>query len=182
MPASLAVFAATAAQAAERSGGLPQLHYPDFSPQLIWLAITFGTLYFILSRWSLPRIAEVIEERRDRIQRDLDEAERLKGETEKALAAYEQELAAARARASSIARETREKLAAEVEQERARVESQVNGKLAEAERRIADMKLKAFAQVNEIATDTAGAIVAKLIGAEISSDEARRAIEPVAGE
>lgn len=181
MPASLVVLAAAAGEAA-KSGGLPQLHLPDFAPQLIWLAITFGALYFILSRWSLPRVAEVIEERRDRIQRDLDEAERLKGETEKALAAYEQELAAARGRAGSIARETRDALTAEVDSERGRVDAQVNAKVADAEKRIADMKSKALAQVNEIASDTAGAVVSKLIGAEVSPEEARRALSPVAGE
>ena len=182
MLASLAVLAAAAADAAQESGGLPQLNASDFAPQLFWLAVTFGALYFILSRWSLPRISEVIEERRNRIQRDLDEADRLKDETEKALAAYEHELAAARGRASSIAREMREKLAAEVEEERARVEAQVNAKLAEAEKRIADMKAKALAQVNEIATETAGSIVEKLVGADVSADEARRALEPVPGE
>ncbi|MCL4768338.1 MAG: F0F1 ATP synthase subunit B' [Hyphomicrobiaceae bacterium] len=182
MLASLAVLAAATAEATEQSGGLPQLYAPDFAPQLIWLAITFGALYFILSRWSLPRVAEVIEERRDRIQRDLDEADRLKGETEKALAAYEQELAAARGRAGSIARETRDKLAAEVDQERARADSQVNAKLEDAEKRIGQMKSKALAQVNEIATETAGAVVEKLIGAEVSAEEARRALEPVPGE
>ncbi len=182
MLASLVVLAAAAAEATEQGGGLPQLNAPDFAPQLIWLAITFGALYFILSRWSLPRISEVIEERRERIQRDLDEADRLKSETEKALAAYEQELAAARGRASAIARETREKLAAEVEDERARVEGQVNAKLAEAENRIAEMKTAALAQVNQIASDTAGSIVEKLIGAEVSAEDARRALEPVPGE
>ena len=182
MLASLAVLVAATAEATEQTGGLPQLNAPDFAPQLIWLAITFGALYFILSRWSLPRITEVIEERRDRIQRDLDEAESLKGETEKALIAYEQELAAARGRAGSIARETREKLAAEVEQERTRVDGQVNAKLADAEKRIAEMKTRALAQVNEIATDTAGSIVEKLIGAEVSAEDARGALEPVPGE
>ena len=182
MLASLVVLAAAAGEAAQSSGGLPQLHVPHFSPQLIWLAITFGVLYFILSRWSLPRVAEVIEERRDRIQRDLDEAERLKGETEKALAAYEQELAAARGRASAIARETRDALTAEVDGERGRVDAQVNAKVADAEKRIADMKSKALAQVSEIASDSAGAVVSKLIGAEVSPDEARRALGPVAGE
>ncbi len=182
MLASLAVLAAATAEATESAGGLPQLYAPDFAPQLVWLAITFFALYVILSRWSLPRIAEVIEERRDRIQRDLDEADRLKGETEKALAAYEQELAAARGRAGAIARETRERLAAEVDQERARAEGQVNARLAEAEKRISQMKAKALAQVNEIATETAGAVVERLIGAEVSAEEARRALEPVPGE
>lgn len=181
MLASLVVLAAAAGEAAQ-SGGLPQLYAPNFSPQLIWLAITFGALYFILSRWSLPRVAEVIEERRDRIQRDLDEAERLKGETEKALAAYEQELAAARGRAGAIARETRDTLTAEVDSERARVDAQINAKVTDAEKRISEMKSRALAQVNEIASDTAGAVVTKLIGADISADEARRALETAAGE
>jgi F-type H+-transporting ATPase subunit b len=182
MLASLAALAAAGAAAADKKGGLPQLHVPDFPPQLIWLALTFGVLYIVLARVALPRIGEVIEERRDRIQRDLDEAERLKIETEKALAAYEQALAAARGKAMAIARETRDRLAGEAEQERARVEAQVAAKLAEAEKRISDMKTKALTQVNEIATEIAGAIVAKLIGAEVSADEVRHALQPMPGE
>ena len=182
MLASLTALAAAAAAAAEKKGGLPQLHSPDFPPQLIWLALSFGVLYFILARVALPRIGEVIEERRDRIQRDLDEAERLKIETEKALAAYEEALAAARGRATGIARQTRDQLAGEVEQERARIEAQVAAKLAEAERRIADTKSRALAQVNEIAPELAGTIVAKLIGAQVSADEVRHALEPMPGE
>jgi F-type H+-transporting ATPase subunit b len=182
MLASLAALAVAAAAAADKKGGLPQLHVSDFPPQLIWLALSFGVLYFILARVALPRIGEVIEERRDRIQRDLDEAERLKIETEKALAAYEQALAAARGKATAIARETRERLAGEVEQERARVEAQVAAKLAEAENRIAVMKSRALAQVNEIATDLAGAIVARLLGTQVSADEVRHALQPMPGE
>jgi F-type H+-transporting ATPase subunit b len=182
MLASLAALAAAAAAAAEKKGGLPQLHVPDFPPQLIWLALSFGVLYFILARVALPRIGEVIEERRDRIQRDFDEAERLKIETEKALTAYEQALAAARGKATAIARETRDRLAGEVEQERARVEAQIAAQLAEAEKRITDMKSKALAQVNEIATEIAGAIVAKLIGTQVSADEVRHALQPIPGE
>jgi F-type H+-transporting ATPase subunit b len=182
MLASLTALAASAAAAAEKKGGLPQLHAPDFAPQLIWLAVSFGVLYFILARVALPRIGEVIEERRDRVQRDLDEAERLKIETEKALAAYEQALAAARGKATAIARETRDRLAGEVEQERARAEAEMAAKLAEAEKRIADMKSRALAQVNEIAADISGAIVAKLIGTPVGADEVRHALQPMPGE
>jgi F-type H+-transporting ATPase subunit b len=178
----LTALAAAAAATAEKQGGLPQLHAPDFAPQLVWLALTFGILYLLMSRVTLPRIGAVIEERRLRIQRDLDEAERLKMETEKALADYEQALAVARGKAGAIARETRDRLAAEVDEERARVDAEVATKLVEAERRIADMKDKALQQVREIAADTAGAVVARLIGADVGADEARRQLQPAAGE
>jgi F-type H+-transporting ATPase subunit b len=172
MSASLVVLAAAAEGA--KSGGLPQLEPAHFAPQLFWLAVCFAALYLLLSRVALPRVAEVINERRDRIRRDLDEAERLKGETESALAAYEQDLATARAQATALAREKREALAKTVEKERAQVESQVSAKVSAADARITDMKSRALAQVHTIAADTAQAIVEKLLGAHAAGGEARQ--------
>jgi F-type H+-transporting ATPase subunit b len=184
MLTSAAAFAAAAgaAGAAAAKGGLPQLHVPDFAPQLIWLAITFGALYFLMSRVALPRIGEVIEERRQRIQRDLDEAERLKSETEKAIANYEQALADARAKAGGIAKETRATLASEVDAERATVEQEIAAKLADAEARIAKTKSNALSQVNDIAADTASAIVERLLGQKVSVDDVRTALTPAPAE
>jgi len=164
------------------AAGLPQLNAPDFAPQLVWLAITFGVLYFIMSRVALPRIGQVLDQRGGRIQRDLDEAERLKAETEAAMAAYEAALAEARGKASAIVKEVRVALNSEVEQQRASTERQISDKLAEADARIADVKAKALGQVNEIARETAEAIVAKLLGKPVGADEVRRALEPVPGE
>lgn len=166
----------------EKKGGLPQLDAQNFAPQLFWLALTFGVLYFLMKRVALPRVSEVIEERHDRIQSDLTAAERLKGETEKALATYEKSLADARSNAGAIARETREKVGRETDQEKSKVDSQIAVKLAEAETRIAGMKSKALASVNEIAVDTAGAIIAKIIGEGVSPDEIKKALAPAAGE
>lgn len=160
----------------------PPLDPANFAPQLIWLALTFVVLYVLLKRVALPRVGEVIEERRDRIKRDLDSAERLKKETEAALSNYERALADARTSASTLARQARDKLTAETDQERARVDGQVAAKIADAESRIAATKSKAMASVSEIAVDTAAGIVAKLIGQDVSRDEATRALTPGAGE
>ena len=153
-----------------------------FVPQLVWLALSFGLLYLLLKRFALPRVGEVIEERRERIQRDLDKAEQLKAQTEQALAEYEQALAEARAKASVIARDMRDKLAAEVDGERAAVDAQIAQKLADAEARIAQSKSRAMASVGDIAAETAGAVVAKLLGGEVSKDEVRRALVQRAAE
>lgn len=175
--AILSILGPAIAEAAEKKGSsLPQLNSADWAPQLIWLAITFGVLYLLLSRIALPRISDVLEERRERIRRDLDEAARLKSETEKALADYEQALGDARGKAQAIARETRERLAAETDAERTRVEQQINNKIADAERRIADSKSQAMAQVNAIAGETAGSIVDKLIGIVPSANEVKTAL------
>src|ERR1700741_3893712 len=133
-------------------------------PQLFWLALTFGLLYVLLKRFALPRVGEVIEERRERIQRDLQKAEELKVETEQALATYEKALAEAPAKAGGIAKDIRDKLAAELDAERSKVEAEIAAKTSAAEARIAQSKASAMARVNEIAADTAGAIVARLTG------------------
>lgn len=182
MLAALYALAVTGVDQAEKKVGLPQLNVPDFAPQLVWLALSFGVLYLILSRVALPRIGQVIEERGGRIRRDLDEADRLKAETEAAIAVYEDALAQARGKSSAIVKEVRQALNAEVGHERSRVDQQVADKLAQAEARIAQTKTQALSQVAEIARETAEAIVTKLIGKNVGADEVRRALEPVPGE
>ena len=130
----------------------------------------------------LPRVGEVIEERGDRIKRDLEQAEKLKTDTEKALANYEQALAEARAKAGAIAKAMRDKLTAEVDKERAKVEAQIAAKLADAESRIAETKSRALASVGDIASEVAGAIVTRLIGTEPTKDEVQRALVQRAAE
>jgi F-type H+-transporting ATPase subunit b len=182
MIAAIPAFIVAAATAAheEKSGGLPQLNPGDFSPQLVWLAITFVVLYLILAYVALPRIGEVLEERRDRVQRDLDAADRFKAETDAALAAYERALSEARQKASTLAKDVRDKLTAETDKERAAVESQLTAKLAEAEKRIAATKAKALASVDEIAADTASAVVKKLLGEDVSPAEIKKVLQPAA--
>jgi F-type H+-transporting ATPase subunit b len=154
----------------------PPFDVTSFVPQLIWLALTFGFLYAALSRYLLPRIADVIDARQDGISRDLAKAEQLKNETEGALAAYEKALAEAKAKGSEIAKTTRDSLAAETDRERVRVETDLAKQSAAAEVRIADSKAKALASVNDVASDAVVAIVSKLTGATVSADDAKRAV------
>jgi F-type H+-transporting ATPase subunit b len=181
LTAAWALAGTAPAYAAEQSGGLPQLDAHDFAPQLAWLAVCFLVLLLIMSRFALPRIGEVLEERRDRIRRDLESAERLKGEAEAALAAYEKALAEARANASAMARKTREALRAEIDEERANLERELAARTRAAEARIAADKTRALASVTGIAAGAVGTIVQKLIGKDVSPDEISRALSGRAG-
>ncbi len=171
-----AVHTSTGAHHGAKDAGFPPFNTDTFAPQLVWLALVFAALYYLMSRVALPRIGEVIEERRERIQRDLDTAERLKGETDKALAEYEKALADARANAGSIARETREKLEANVAERQAAVDAQIESRVADAESRIAETRAKALSNVDEIATDVAGAVVKQLIDADVSAGDIQAAL------
>lgn len=167
--------AATAAQAGHQAAGhakvFPPLDPAVFVPQWIWLAISFALLYVVLARVVLPQIAGVLNDRKDRIRRDLDAAAKLKADTDKALAGYEKALGDARQSASGIAKDTRDKLAAETDGEKSKTEAQIAAKLQDAETRIAAMKSKALTAVNDIAAETAAEVVEKLIGQSVSAGD-----------
>lgn len=142
----------------------PPFDSTTFGSQLLWLAITFGLLYYLMSKIALPRIASILEERNDRVADDLAEAEKLKQETDEALAAYEQALAEAKQNAHGIAQEARDKSKDEIEAARSKIEADLETKMAEAESRIAAVKSEAMTEVDAIARETAGALVDLLIG------------------
>ena len=85
------------------SGVFPPFDQTTFASQVLWLAITFGLFYLLMSKLVIPRIGGILETRHDRIAQDLDEASRLKAEADAAIASYEQELASARAKGNAIA-------------------------------------------------------------------------------
>jgi F-type H+-transporting ATPase subunit b len=154
----------TEAPGAPHKGPFPPFNRDTFPSQLFWLAICFVLLYLITARLVQPRVAGILDSRRNRIAGDLAEASRFKAESEQAIAAYEKALADARTRAQTIASETRDRLQAEADRNRKALEGQLNARLADAERQIAATKDAAMANVRGIATEAAAAIVTRLTG------------------
>jgi F-type H+-transporting ATPase subunit b len=156
---------------------MPQLELHDFAPQLIWLAITFVTLYLVMARVALPRIANVIEERRDRIASDLDKAAQLKEETELAIKSYKTSLADAKARAHEIAQKAREEIGAEIDGERQAAEKVLAEKIAVAEKKLGEAKADAIAHVDDIAAEITCEMVEVLLGKRPDAKEVARVVK-----
>jgi F-type H+-transporting ATPase subunit b len=158
----------------------PPFDPSNFASQLVWLAITFGIFYVLVSRIIIPRIGGILETRRDRISQDIDEAQRLREESDAALAAYEHELAEARNRAHAIGQNARDEAKKKADAERERVEAELSEKLAEAEKQIDAIKQKAMAEVDGIATTATEAIVKQLIDDNITKAELSKAVAAAA--
>jgi len=176
---ALALVLATPAIAAEK--GMPQLDFSTYPPQLFWLAVTFIALYALMVRVALPRIGGMIEERRSRIASDLDRAQELKDNTERAIATYESELAEARARAHAIVQEKRNELTAEIDAERTSLDKEIAAKVMKAEKAIASARDKALGQVEDVASGLAGDIVAQLAGLKVTKADIARAVARAGG-
>lgn len=155
---------------------MPQLDTATFLPQLVWLLITFVILYVLMAKVALPRVAEVVDGRKKRLEHDLEEAARLKRETEKAIADYEQALAQARAKAQGIAGDTRAKLSADAAALRARVDAEIAEQTKTAEARIQAAKQQALSQLTSVAADAASDVVARLSGTAPAADAVNAAV------
>ena len=79
-----------------------------------------------------------------------------------------------------MAKDMRDTLTSEADKERGTVEGQLSAKLAEAEARIAATKSRALSSVDEIAAETASAVVSKLLGEEVSPAEVKKVLQPAA--
>lgn len=163
----------------ESHGAFPPFNPEYFPSQILWLAITFGLFYLFLQKVVLPRIGGILEVRRDRIAKDLDQAARMKEEADAAVAAYEQELTEAKANANTIGQKARDKARADADVERKRVEAELQAKLDKAEANIASIKAKAMNEVGTIAEDTAATIVRELIGGTVDKGSVAAAVKSV---
>jgi F-type H+-transporting ATPase subunit b len=165
----------------EPQGVFPPFQSEHYPSQLIWLTISFVLLYMLMSKIALPRIGSILAERSRIISDDLAAAERLKQQSDTARTAYEKALADARVRAQAIASSTREKQSAEADAAHKLLEAQLNERLATAEQSIAATRTSAMGHVHAIASDTASAIVERLIGKAPAEHEIAAALGDSSG-
>lgn len=158
---------------------MPQFQPEVFSPQLVWLAITFVLLYFLMARVALPRIGAVIEEREHKINDNLRKAEMLKQEAEAAVAAYEKRMADARAKAQETVHEIREQMANEAAERHEQLNQRLASEIADGEARIAEARAKAVARVRDMAVEVATAAAARLIGGPVEQAAVAGAVDQV---
>lgn len=156
--------AGTQHPAGANGAGFPPFKPEAFASQLFWLVIAFALLYALMAKVALPRVGAVIENRRARIEKDIDDAASMRRQADEAGAAYDRTMAAARNSAQAHAQENQAKLAAAADQRRRAVENELNAKLAAAEAEISAIRAKSMASVGAIAAEAGGEIVWRLTG------------------
>jgi F-type H+-transporting ATPase subunit b len=145
---------------AHEPSGLPQLDMETYPGQLFWLVITFGLLFILLSRVTLPRIAE-----------------QSKKDASDALAQYEAALAQARSKALAMADENRKRIVGEIEALKKEADAKAQDAMGKAEARIATERTRAEGNIRSAAAEAAASIVERLLGVQVSGDEAIAAVD-----
>lgn len=166
---------------AGQKAGLPQLDTSTFASQLFWLVITFGALYYYMSRKALPMVGEVLEARQARIADDLSRAQALKAEAATTFDAYENSLADARSQAQSVVAATTEQIQATAKEREAAVAADLSARTRASEEQIAAAKERAFTDIRSVASDIAREIAGKVAGVTVDAAQADKAVASVLG-
>lgn len=141
---------------------MPQFDPTSFPSQLFWLAVTFAILYLLMAKLALPRIGDLLAERRRKIDEALDAATRLTAEARGAEAEYEAALADARHHARQMIGEAAERAAHLAAARRGDFERRLDERVNAAEARIAAAKTEAAAELDAFCPELADAIVRRL--------------------
>jgi F-type H+-transporting ATPase subunit b len=161
---------------------MPQLDFSTWLPQLVWLAITFFVLFLLMKGIALPRVAAVLDARRNRLDQDLARAAELKSQAQAVIVANEKALAEARSQALATIRETTERLGAAAAERQHELAQALAERIGAAERDIAAAKERALAEVSGIAVDIAASLTAKLIGRTPSEAEVAAVVGNIVAE
>jgi F-type H+-transporting ATPase subunit b len=176
---SLLIGTAHAAETAhaEGAGTFPPFDASTFAGQIFWLVITFGVLYYLMSKIALPRVSEILETREGKIDGDLKSAAAMQDKAKAAGEAYEKLLADAKAGAQATAQKARDAANVAAETKRKEVEAETAKKIASSEASITVARDKAMTNVAGIASDTAIEIVKRITGIAPKADDLKRAVE-----
>jgi F-type H+-transporting ATPase subunit b len=136
--------------------------YPHVNELIVGL-LAFAVIFFFMWRWVLPRFQQVLEERRDKIQGELERAEATRRDAEAELERYRSQLAGAREEANRIieeARTTADQLRRDLQ---AKAEEEAQSTVARAQEEIRAERDRVFqelrTQVGEIAVELAARVV-----------------------
>ena len=158
---------------------MPQMEFTDYVPQIVWLVITFATLYFLMAKLALPRITDILETRQRRLDHDLELTETLRDEATATLAEYESAIAAARGESELILAEAHESIHSEARQQLDDLNARLEGEIAESDARIGNIMTQAMGELAVAASDAARTATERLIGFEVSEERARDAVDTI---
>ena len=150
--------------------------YPHWQ-ELAVGALAFAILFFFIWKWVLPRVNALLEERRQKIQGELEKAEETRRTADQELADYRTQLAGAREESNRIIEETRrtaDQLRADIE---ARAERESAAIVARAQEEIRAERDRVFQELRAEVADIAVGLAGRVVGQSLDPKAHQRLID-----
>ena len=156
---------------AEKSNeGMPQLDVATYPSLIFWLVVTFSFTFFVLKYYVTPKMSEILNDRKEKIDSDLFEAKQSREEAENSKTDQEKSILDAKEKAIIIVRDAVEKSKSQLLISESKAKEKLSKKLEDAEQNILNAKKDSLNIVNEVASDIAVIISNKISGIKISKN------------
>ena len=166
----------TSAQSGE-SGGMPQLNPEFWVSQILWLVLTFGILYIVLSKLILPKISDNLESRKSQILENIETTETQREESEKKLKEFEKIILESKFEAKNYFNEARQKILEDINNKRVALEKDIDNEISAVEQEVNNLKITSSEKIKKIAIETSSELIKQLIGEEANNSSISAIVE-----
>ena len=157
--------------------GMPQLNPEFWAAQIFWLVLIFAALYIAISKIFLPRIINVIENRKLKIVSDIDEAQKLKESAEIKLKEYNQVIENSKKEALKLMSDSKKQVDIDLEQKRQKFSEEIEKEIINAEKEIESLKKNSLLNINKIALEITNELLQKIMGTNLNMSSVSAAVE-----
>ena len=161
----------------EESGGMPQLNPEFWVSQIVWLILTFGILYIVLSKLILPKISDNLESRKSQILENIETAEKQREESENKIKEFEKIILDSKNEAKNYFNRTRQKILDDINKKRIALEKDIDEEINAAEQEVNNLKTASSEKIKNIAVETSSELIKQLIGEEANSSSISAIVE-----
>ena len=159
--------------------GLPQLDFTTYTPQIFWMFVFFIILYVFFAKKTLPEISSAVENRREKIEGDLDNAQDLKEQADKVRGEYEEALQEARQKASETLKAAEDKIKADNNAHLDAFKDRATKLTQDTETKIEKAKAAAMADTQSIAAEIASIAAEKIVGVSTDIKQAETLVKNI---
>lgn len=142
---------------------MPQLDISTYFSQLFWLVLCFGVLYYYSSRWALPRLMQVLEERWQKTEGTLQRSKKIRAQAQDIKDTYEALLAQRRKEAHQEIDKITKDIASDISTRRQTVIGDIKNRMRIEETRILNKKNEILSDAKEISQSLAENIVKQML-------------------
>ena len=143
---------------------MPQSDISTYLSQLFWLTISFGLLYFLLSKFCLPNLSKIFVERDAKVSEALAKAEHAKNEANRLRTEYEANLAKTAKDKSIMISEAAKEVAIMIDSKMLEHNLELEKMYEDSEKRMRVFEEKAESSIEQIAKDASKVILTSLLG------------------
>ena len=149
---------------------------------MIWTLVFFFITFYVLKRYAFGPIQKLIDERRERIRRALEEADHARGEARKLLEEHRKLIAQAKSEAEGILAETRRVAEANERRMREETEADRQRRIEETRRQVESETRRALEQIRAEVADLSLIAAEKVTRRSFADEDHRRLIEEAVSE